>query len=69
MAAPRKYTPAERIRRDNARGAKYRRENYTPVLLQFRKDSDADVLGWLDAQPNKKQAIARLIREAIAKGE
>ena len=41
--------------------AKYQRENTTSVSIRFMP-SDADVLAWLRAQPNKAGYVKDLIR-------
>lgn len=41
------------------------REKLQSVTLRLRKDRDADLIAWLDRQPNKQEALRVLIREQI----
>lgn len=38
------------------------------IYLKLNKDNDADILDWLEQQPNKQGYIKELIRENIKKG-
>lgn len=38
------------------------------IYLKLNKDNDADILDWLEQQPNKQGYIKELIREDIKKG-
>lgn len=48
---------------------RWNKENGRRVLLQFNKESDADVIEWLDRQASKIDAVRQLIREAIKAGK
>lgn len=54
------YTEAHR-RAD----AKYKRDKTTQVVVRFYNATEADILGHLQAQPNKQGYIKQLIREDI----
>ena len=43
--------------------ARYDRENTRQFALKLNVRTDADILDWLDAQPNVQGAIKRLLRE------
>jgi hypothetical protein len=66
--ARKQFTPSERLRRMNSYNAQYSKEHYTNIAMKLSKKDEADVLGWLDAQPNRKAAIVALIRAEIANG-
>ena len=42
-------------------------KNCVIVSLKLNRNTDADILGWLDAQPGKQTAIKAAIREKIEK--
>ena len=46
---------------------KYDKENTVQMKLKLNKNTDTDILEWLDKQPTKQGAIKKLIREAIEK--
>ncbi len=48
---------------------KYRREKCRKVQIELNKTIDADILEWLDAQPNKQGYLKDLIRADIAKSK
>lgn len=41
--------------------------NYKKVSFSFSKKDDADILEWLENQPNKASAIKDAIRQAMKK--
>lgn len=51
-----------------AANARYDRRNTRQIKLKLNTNTDADVLAWLDAQPNKQGAVRDLIRREIAEG-
>ena len=57
--------------KQRAAEANWRATNARQIKFQFNKQTDADILARLDAQPNKQDYVRRLIREDIAreKGE
>lgn len=59
-----------KIPESNYRAAqKYRREKCRQVRIELNKVYDADILDWLDAQPNKQGYLKDLIRADIAKSK
>lgn len=64
--AKRKYTPRERLDKINAYNKGYNKAHYRAIGLQLNVDTQADVLAWIDAQPNKTAAIVELIRKELA---
>ncbi len=42
--------------------ADYKKKNIRRILLEFRKDSEADLIQHLDSQPSKNDYIRKLIR-------
>lgn len=48
---------------------KYRREKCRQVRIELNKVYDADILDWLDEQPNKQGYLKELIRADIAKSK
>ena len=47
--------------------AKYDAENTKSFLLKLNKKTDADILEWLNQQPNKQGYIKSLIRNDMQK--
>lgn len=45
--------------------ARYEKKNVTRYTLKLNKNTDGDILEWMDAQPNKHGAIKAAIRLAI----
>lgn len=48
---------------------KYDKANTVRISLKLNKNTDADVLQWLDEQESKQGAIKELIRADIAHGK
>ena len=48
---------------------KYRREKCRKIQIELNKVIDADILEWLDAQPNKQGYLKQLIRDDIARNK
>lgn len=44
---------------------KYDKANTVQIKLKLNKNTDIDILEWLDKQPTKQGAIKELIRAAI----
>lgn len=57
----------ERAKKSNAWHTEYSRQNYRVFAAKLQNESDADVIAWLEAQPNKTRAIAELVRAQIAR--
>lgn len=53
-----KYTPQKR----------YAKKNIRYYKIDLNKGTDADLIEWLDKQPNKAGLIKRLLREEMKKG-
>lgn len=49
--------------------ARYDKVNTTQFKMKLNTKTDADVLDWLDKQPNKQGKIKELIRKEIKRGE
>lgn len=45
--------------------ARYDKENTKRFMMKLNVKHDADILEWLDKQPNKQGAIKELIRKKI----
>lgn len=45
----------------------YKKKNVRRILLEFRKDSEADLIQHLDSQPSKNDYIRQLIRKDMQK--
>lgn len=45
----------------------YQKQNIKTVPFRLNINTEADILEWLDQQPNKRQYIISLIREDISK--
>lgn len=43
----------------------YQRENLVRVVVKLNRKTDADLLQWLDAQPNRQGYIKDLIRQDL----
>lgn len=43
------------------------KKNCKRYQLKLTLSTDADLIGWLDAQPNKQGAIKQLIRNELSK--
>ena len=46
-------------------GKKYDAKNTRQIMMKLNLKTDADILRWLDAQPNKQGAIKAAIRKEI----
>ncbi len=42
---------------------RYRKDNVKPVGFNLNKNTDADLIEWLEQQPNRAAYLKRLIRE------
>ncbi len=42
---------------------RYRKDNVKPVGFNLNKNTDADLIEWLESQPNRAAYLKRLIRE------
>ncbi len=42
---------------------RYRKDNVKPVGFNLNRNTDADVIEWLEQQPNRAAYLKRLIRE------
>lgn len=49
-----------------AANARYDKTNTRQLKLKLNVNTDADILAWLEAQPNKQGAVKSLIRRAAA---
>lgn len=58
MTDKNKYSPQRR----------YDKKNLVQVKLALNKATDADLIEWLESQPNKAGLIKRLLREEMKKG-
>ncbi len=47
----------------------YAKEKLQQVRLSLNKGTDADLISWLEKQPNKQGYIKRLIREDIERAK
>ena len=45
--------------------ARYDKEHTTQFKMKLNTKTDADILDWLDKQPNKQGKVKQLIREEI----
>ena len=45
---------------------KYQKENVKRVVLKFYKNTDADLLEWLDGLDNKQGTIKEILRQHIS---
>lgn len=48
---------------------KYAKENLQQVRLSLNKETDADLIEWINQQPNKQGYLKRLIREDMEKNK
>lgn len=60
-----KYKDGTEETRKYASQEKYDKANTVQFKMKLNRNTDADILEWLDAQPSKQGAIKALIREAI----
>lgn len=67
MANKIEATEEERRARRAKQQAAYDKRATRAVFLKLNQNTDADILGWLDAQDNKQGYIKALIREDIAR--
>lgn len=44
---------------------KYAKENLRNIRLSLNKEHDADIIAWLDQQPNKQGYLKELVRKDI----
>lgn len=49
-----------------AANRRYDKANTRQVMLKLNVHTDADILAWLDRQPNRQGAMKALIRQRIA---
>lgn len=49
--------------------AKYDAEHTRQIKMKLNIETDADILAWLDRQPNKQGAIKEAIRDKIKAAE
>ena len=49
--------------------AKYDLANTTKITLKLNKNTDADILEWLNSTDNKQGAIKNLIRQEIERSQ
>lgn len=42
---------------------RYRKDNVKPVGFNLNKNTDADLVEWLEQQPNRAAYLKRIIRE------
>ncbi len=47
---------------------KYKQKNIKQIKIDFNKVTEADLIEWLEKQPNKAGLIKRLLREEMKKG-
>lgn len=48
---------------------KYDAENTRQIMMKLNTTTDADILDWLDSQPNRQGAIKEAIRSMIKEKE
>lgn len=48
-----------------AANRRYDKTNTRQIVLKLNTNTDADILAWLDEQPNRQGAIKKLVREQI----
>lgn len=48
---------------------KYDAENTRQIMMKLNTTTDADILDWLDSQPNRQGAIKEAIRAVIKERE
>lgn len=58
-------TPESRLKANQ----KWQSANYKNVRLVFHTTAEADIIEWLDKQPNKLQYIKQLIRSDMDKNK
>ena len=46
---------------------KYKKENMRTITFMLHKKNDADIINFLDKQPNKSETIKRLLRMEASK--
>ena len=46
---------------------RYRKDNVKPVGFNLNKNTDADLIEWLESQPNRAAYLKRLIREDMTR--
>lgn len=44
---------------------KWTKNNTVSITLRFNKESEADLIEWVESQPNKSKAVKDLIRKAM----
>lgn len=47
--------------------SEYKKKNLRKILLEFRKDTEADLIEFLDSKPSKNDYIRQLIRKDMQK--
>ena len=65
MPPKRKYTPAQRIKKQAEYINEYRKKHYRSYSFQINSETCKDVIAKLDSVPNKVDYIVRLIRADI----
>ena len=58
-----------RTEAEKARDVRWQKANVTRVQIKLYKNTDADLLEWLEKQENKQGLIKRLLREEMEKGK
>lgn len=48
---------------------RYRKRALVPFQMALNRNTDADVLAWLERQDSKAGAVKRLIRAELARGK
>ena len=46
---------------------RYRKDNVKPVGFNLNKNTDADLIEWLESQPNRAAYLKHLIREDMTR--
>ena len=59
----------EYLKRKRAYICRHRRICYKTISVDFRYDTEGDVIDFLNAQPSKQKFIKEAIKEAIAKAK
>lgn len=64
MGAKKKMAYSESVKQSQLR---YQRESVTQIKMNLVKNTDADILAWLNSQENKQGYLKELIRADMAK--
>lgn len=62
-------TEEERRARRAAQQAAYDKRATKGILIKLNRNTDADILTWLEGQQNRQGYLKRLIRDDIARAE